>query len=81
MATVGNVVGSNIFNLTVIVGLAALVRPLTITGNTIKLEYPAQGSIRMGTTRHLLWRPAVVAAGLLLVSGPQRLDAYVDAPP
>lgn len=38
--TVGNVVGSNIFNVTVIVGLAALIRPLAITGTTVRLEYP-----------------------------------------
>jgi cation:H+ antiporter len=38
--TVGNVVGSNIFNITFILGLAALIRPLAITGNTIRLEYP-----------------------------------------
>lgn len=38
--TVGNVIGSNIFNVTFILGLAALIRPLSITGNTIKLEYP-----------------------------------------
>jgi len=37
---VANVVGSNIFNITVILGLCALIRPLAITGNTIKLEYP-----------------------------------------
>jgi cation:H+ antiporter len=37
---VGNVVGSNIFNITFILGLSALLRPLAITGNTIKLEYP-----------------------------------------
>jgi cation:H+ antiporter len=37
---VGNVVGSNIFNVAFILGLAALVRPLAITGNTIRLEYP-----------------------------------------
>jgi cation:H+ antiporter len=37
---VANVVGSNIFNVTVIVGICALIRPLAITGNTIKLEYP-----------------------------------------
>lgn len=37
---VANVVGSNIFNVTVIVGLCALIRPVGITGNTIKLEYP-----------------------------------------
>lgn len=38
---VANVVGSNIFNVTVIIGLCALVTPLVISGNTIKLEYPA----------------------------------------
>jgi cation:H+ antiporter len=38
--TVGNVVGSNIFNITVIVGLTALICPLTIGGNTVRLEYP-----------------------------------------
>jgi cation:H+ antiporter len=37
---VANVVGSNIFNITVILGLCVLIRPLAITGNTIKLEYP-----------------------------------------
>jgi cation:H+ antiporter len=36
----GNVVGSNIFNIAFILGLSALMRPLVITGNTIKLEYP-----------------------------------------
>lgn len=38
--SVGNVVGSNIFNVTFILGLGALVRPLTISGNTVRLEYP-----------------------------------------
>jgi cation:H+ antiporter len=37
---VGNVVGSNIFNILIILGLSALLRPLMITGNTIRLEYP-----------------------------------------
>lgn len=37
---IGNVVGSNIFNITFILGLAAIVRPLAIAGNTIRLEYP-----------------------------------------
>jgi len=37
---VANVVGSNIFNITIIVGLCALIRPIVITGNTIRLEYP-----------------------------------------
>ncbi len=37
---VANVVGSNIFNIAFILGLCAMIRPLAITGNTIRLEYP-----------------------------------------
>lgn len=37
---VGNVVGSNIANITFILGAAAMVGALTIGGRTIKLEYP-----------------------------------------
>lgn len=37
---VANVIGSNIFNITVIIGMCAVIRPLAISGNTIKLEYP-----------------------------------------
>jgi len=37
---VSNVVGSNIFNIGAIIGLCAAIRPLAITGNTIRLEYP-----------------------------------------
>jgi cation:H+ antiporter len=38
---VGNVIGSNIFNGTFILGIAALITPLAITGSLVKLEYPA----------------------------------------
>jgi len=37
---VGNVVGSNLFNLLAVLGASAIVRPLAIGGNTIRLEYP-----------------------------------------
>jgi len=37
---VGNVVGSNIFNIAAILGLTALIRPLKIRGNTVRLEWP-----------------------------------------
>lgn len=37
---IGNVVGSNIFNVAFILGITALIRPLAILGNTIRLEYP-----------------------------------------
>jgi cation:H+ antiporter len=36
----GNVVGSNIFNVAAILGLAALIRPLSIRGNTVRMEWP-----------------------------------------
>lgn len=37
---VGNVVGSNIFNIAGILGLCAMIRPLTISGSIFRLEYP-----------------------------------------
>ncbi|MBY0400560.1 calcium/sodium antiporter [Myxococcota bacterium] len=37
---VGNIVGSNIFNIGFILGICALIRPLAISGNAIRLEYP-----------------------------------------
>ena len=44
---VANVVGSNIFNILFILGLCAVVRPLAITGNTIKLEYPVLAMVTL----------------------------------
>lgn len=38
--SVGNIVGSNIFNIGAILGVTALVRPLRVLGNTVKLEWP-----------------------------------------
>jgi cation:H+ antiporter len=38
--TVGNVVGSNIFNIAAILGITALVRPLRVRGNAVRLEWP-----------------------------------------
>lgn len=37
---IGNVVGSNIFNIGVILGLTALIRPLSIKGSSVRLEWP-----------------------------------------
>ena len=48
---VGNVVGSNIFNIAFILGLSAMLRPLVISGNTIKLEYPVMALV----TRTFRW--------------------------
>lgn len=45
--SVANVVGSNIFNIAMILGLCAVIRPLAITGNTAKLEYPVLALVTM----------------------------------
>ncbi|MCU0671375.1 MAG: calcium/sodium antiporter [Myxococcota bacterium] len=37
---IGNVVGSNLFNIGLILGLTALIVPLRILGNSVKLEWP-----------------------------------------
>lgn len=36
----GNIVGSNIFNLTVVLGVSALLRPLVLHGNLVRREVP-----------------------------------------
>lgn len=38
--SLGNVVGSNIFNIAVVLGLTALIRPMRIQGNTVRFEWP-----------------------------------------
>lgn len=38
--SVGNVVGSNIFNITAILGVTAILAPLAIRGNVVKIEAP-----------------------------------------
>ena len=55
---VGNVVGSNIFNSAVILGLTAMVRPLSILGNAVRLEWPVMMLAAMQL--HLLARDGVV---------------------
>lgn len=44
---VANVVGSNIFNILAILGLAALIRPLVLSGNAIRLEYPVMALVTL----------------------------------
>jgi cation:H+ antiporter len=55
---IGNVVGSNIFNICVILGLAALLRPLRILGNTVRLEWPVM--MLAAFQLHLLARDSIV---------------------
>ncbi|NUN12549.1 MAG: calcium/sodium antiporter [Myxococcales bacterium] len=51
---IGNVVGSNLFNIAAILGLTALIRPLRILGNTVRLEWPVM--ILAAFQLHLLAR-------------------------
>ena len=46
---VGNVIGSNLFNLTGALGLAALVAPLSVRGQAIRLEWPVLALATLGT--------------------------------
>ncbi|MFK8003033.1 MAG: calcium/sodium antiporter [Polyangiales bacterium] len=71
----GNVVGSNIFNVGMILGLTALVRPLQIKGNSIRLEWPVM--MLAALQLHLLARDGMVdrLEGGVLLAG---LVAFVS---
>lgn len=60
---VGNVVGSNIFNIAVILGLAALLCPVRVHAQLVRLDIP----IMVGVS--------ILLAALLLDGGVSRLDA------
>jgi cation:H+ antiporter len=69
-------VGSNLFNIGAIVGLAAIVRPLRIQGNTVRLEWPI---MMLATLQlHLLSRDAMVdrVEGAFLLAGMVAFVAY-----
>ena len=38
--SVGNVVGSNLFNIGVVLGLCGIIYPIVVPGSTVRLEYP-----------------------------------------
>lgn len=65
----GNVVGSNVFNIGAILGLTALILPLRIQGNTVRLEWPVM--MLAAFQLHLLARDSTVdrlEGGFLLVA-------------
>lgn len=45
--SVGNVVGSNLANGTLILGIAAMLTPLVVSGNMIRLEYPVMALVTL----------------------------------
>lgn len=67
--SMGNVVGSNCFNIGMIIGLTALILPLRIQGNTVRLEWPVM--MLAAFQLHLLARDSTVdrlEGGFLLVA-------------
>ena len=74
---VGNIVGSNIFNIAAILGLTALVRPLRIQGNTVRLEWPVM--MLAAFQFHLLSRDASIdkLEGGFLLTALVAFTAYV----
>lgn len=61
--TVGNVVGSNIFNIAGILGVCALIKPLRVDGSLLRLEYPVMLLI------------SILCVALLDDGGVNRIDA------
>lgn len=74
---VGNIVGSNIFNIAMIVGLAALVRPLRIHGATLIREWPVM--FLAALQLHLLSRDGLLdrIEGLFLLTALVAFAAYL----
>ena len=74
---IGNVVGSNIFNIAAILGLTALITPLRIQGNIVRLEWPVM--MLAAFQLHLLARDSSVdrLEGAFLFSALVAFVAYV----
>ena len=66
---VGNVVGSNIFNVLFILGAAALVAPLTAAAQLVRLDVPLCIAVSAGTLLLALNGTIGRGEGLLLVAG------------
>jgi len=93
-ASVGNVVGSNICNIALILGVSALIRPLDIKGQIIKREMPILilaslaliAILRDGEIAQ--WEGALLALGIIIYvvtslrlarsAGPELLDEFAS---
>lgn len=66
---IGNVVGSNIFNIAAILGIAALIAPLTVERSTLRREYPVMLIAAIGL--HLLALNGIIGRleGAVLLAG------------
>jgi cation:H+ antiporter len=66
---IGNVVGSNITNMTLVVGVTALITPLTVHSQTLRKEFPLMLLVMLAALV-LIWDGVLSRAdGLLLLAG------------
>ncbi|MEO1050621.1 MAG: calcium/sodium antiporter [Bacteroidota bacterium] len=65
--TMGNVIGSNICNLALVLGVTALINPIKVQGDSIKIDWP----MTMGSSLllYLVVRPGLVFEGGLVSKG------------
>ena len=66
---VGNVVGSNIFNILFILGISALITPLVVSQQLIRLDVPLMIGVSVLTVGMALDRSIDRVEGLILVAG------------
>jgi cation:H+ antiporter len=70
--SVGNVIGSNIFDLLVPVGASAMIFPLTVEPNAVRFDLPALAVLTLATILFFRWRSGLQrgeAIALLLMYG------------
>jgi cation:H+ antiporter len=75
---VGNVVGSNIFNVAAILGVTALVRPFDVEASVLSVEYPAAFLLSL-ILLPMVWSRSTIqrAEGVVLVLTYVGLGAWV----
>jgi len=66
---VGNVIGSNICNIALLLGLAGLIRPMTVSGQVVKRELPILLGVTALFVAMILDRRLETAEGWILATG------------
>ncbi|WP_411965585.1 calcium/sodium antiporter [Haloferax sp. YSMS24] len=67
--SIGNVVGSNIYNVVAVLGILAIMVPVNVPPSTISLDFPALLAFTFGVIALMLWNRDVsrIDGGILLV--------------
>ena len=68
--SVGNVVGSNIYNILAVLGIVAVIVPISVSASTLRFEFPAMIAFTLGLTAMMLHGEVVSRVdGAILVVG------------